>query len=127
MVLHTDPVLAIERCVRGDLKAGDEDAGVSGKIYVALLCRVALGQRHTLYGTRGQAVDPPSDLLEQIPPECHTGQVNYGTGNNAGAYYVIRPEHSMRAVPESFLLVQELPKTQPGRNQFENHKGISDQ
>jgi len=114
IVLHTDPVLAIERCVRGDLKAGDEDAGVSGKIYVALLCRVALGQRHTLYGTRGQAVDPPSDLLEQIPPECHTGQVNYGTGNNAGAYYVIRPEHSMRAVPESFLLVQELQKTQPG-------------
>ena len=41
--------------------------------------------------------------------------MNYGTGNNAGAYYVIRPEHSMRAVPESFLLVQEeLPKTQPG-------------
>ena len=63
LYLHTDPVLAIERCVRGDLNAGDEDAGVSGKIYIALLCRVALGQRHTLYGTRGQAVDPPADLI----------------------------------------------------------------
>ena len=114
IVLHTDPVLAIERCVRGDLNAGDEDAGVSGKVYVALLCRVALGQRHTLYGTRGQAVAPPSDLISQLPSECHTGQVNYGTGNSAGAYYVVRPEHAVRIVPESFLLVQELPKTQPG-------------
>jgi hypothetical protein len=114
LVLHTDPVLAVERSFLGDKVAGDADVGQAGKVYVALLCRVAIGQRHTLYGTRSQALDPPADLLSQLPPESHSGQVNYGSGSGAGAYYVIRPEHAARIIPESFLLIQEVPKKRAG-------------
>lgn len=114
LVLHTDPVLAIERSIRLDTLSGKIEDGATGTIVVALLCRVAVGQKHVLYGTRGQAVDPPADLLGQMPPDSHSGQVNYGSGNNAGAFYIMPSQYASRIVPETFLLVQDTPKVSPG-------------
>ena len=49
-------------------------------VHTVLLCRLDLGRRHTLYGSRAQAFKPTRELAAQIPPECHTGMVSYGGG-----------------------------------------------
>ena len=85
-------------------------------VHTVLLCRLDLGRRHTLYGSRAQALAPSKELAAQIPPECHTGMVSYGSGgsNGNGAFYLVRPEHAHRIVPECYVLAQESPRTWPG-------------
>ena len=37
-----------------------------------------------------------------------------GSGNNAGAFYIMPSQYASRIVPETFLLVQDTPKVSPG-------------
>jgi hypothetical protein len=86
-------------------------------VHAVLLCRLDLGRRHTLYGSRAQALAPSKELAAQIPPECHTGMVSYGGGAAAsgnGAFYLVRQEHAHRIIPECYVLAQEAPRKWPG-------------
>lgn len=91
-------------------------------VHTVLLCRVALGRVHTLYGTRAQGINPSRELAAQIPPECQAGQVNYGSGQSAGAFYLMRQDSAPRIFPECYLLVQESPKKWPGGISLDNSK-----
>ena len=94
-------------------------------VHTVLLCRLDLGRRHTMYGSRAQAIQPSKELAAQIPPECHTGMVSYGSGQStAGAFYIVRREHAYRIVPECYLLAQESPKVWPGSGASEGKSFI---
>jgi hypothetical protein len=101
IVLYTDPMLAVEASAAAQLRAtrdgttsngtNQETDGTKKKkktttttedfttgvhaVHTVLLCRLDLGRRHTLYGSRAQAFKPTRELAAQIPPECHTGMV----------------------------------------------------
>jgi hypothetical protein len=139
IVLYTDPMLAVEASARAASRTSsqqdqekEENFSVGAHaVHTVLLCRLDLGRRHTMYGSRSQALQPSKELAAQIPPECHTGMVSYSNhgksdagGGTAGAFYIVRREHAYRIVPECYLLAQESPRVWPGTTKDDKKKGL---